>query len=141
MSADAARQQFGRTAADYVQSSVHALGADLQTLVAAARPSPQGIVLDTGTGTGHTALALAPHVRLVIALDLTPQMLAAARRLAAGRGAANVHLVEGAAEQTPLSSRSCHLVTCRVAAHHFANLHLAAVEMARVLRPGAGSSW
>ena len=91
---------------------------------------------DVGTGAGHTALALAPHVRLVLALDITPEMLAEARRLGAANGVANLRLVEGAVEAVPVRPRSCDIVTCRVAAHHFRAADKAIAEMARVLRPG-----
>ena len=102
------------------------------------RPSaaPGATALDVGTGAGHTALALAPHVRLVLALDITPEMLAEARRLGAANGVANLRLVEGAVEAVPVRPRSCDIVTCRVAAHHFRAADKAIAEMARVLRPG-----
>ena len=132
---ESARRQFGRTSADYVTSAVHAGGMDLRLLVDAAEPAPGALALDVGTGAGHTALALAPHVRLVLALDITPEMLAAARRLAAANGVANVRLVEGTVAALPVRPRSCDIVTCRVAAHHFRAADNAIAEMARVLRP------
>ena len=93
-----AKRQFGRTSADYATSTVHAGGMDLHLLVDAAEPAPGATALDVGTGAGHTALALAPHVRLVLALDITPEMLAEARRLGATNGVANMRLVEGTVE-------------------------------------------
>ena len=96
-----------------------------------------------GRARAHTALALAPHVRLVLALDITPEMLAEARRLGAANGVANLRLVEGTVEALPVLPRSCDIVTCRVAAHHFRAADQAITEMARVLRPGRGGwcSW
>ncbi len=131
-----AKRQFGRTSADYATSTVHAGGMDLHLLVDAAEPAPGALALDVGTGAGHTALALAAHVRLVLALDITPEMLAEARRLGAANGVANLRLVEGAVEAVPVRPRSCDIVTCRVAAHHFRAADKAIAEMARVLRPG-----
>ena len=115
---------------------VHATGMDLRLLTDAAAPTPGATALDVGTGAGHTALALAPHVRLVLALDVTPEMLAEARRLGAANGVANLRLVEGTVEALPVLPRSCDIVTCRVAAHHFRAADQAITEMARVLRPG-----
>ncbi len=132
----AARRQFGRTSADYATSKVHAGGMDLHLLVDAAEPSPGATVLDIGTGAGHTALALAPHVRLVLALDITPEMLAEARRLGATNGVANMRLIEGTVDAVPVLAGACDIVTCRVAAHHFRAPGQAIAEMARALRPG-----
>ncbi|MAG34887.1 MAG: hypothetical protein CL878_01335 [Dehalococcoidia bacterium] len=87
------RRQFGRTSADYVTSRVHAGGIDLYLLLEAAEPAPGATALDVGTGVGHTALALAPHVRMVLALDVTPEMLDEARRLSVEGRAADVRLV------------------------------------------------
>ena len=48
-------------------------------------------VLDVGCGTGVFAARIAPHVRRVVAIDLSPEMLARAR----ARGLPNVELHEG----------------------------------------------
>src|SRR5947209_8313380 len=69
---EAVRQQFGAVAANYVTSAVHARGADLQDLVQAAAPTGDERVLDLGAAAGHAALALAPHVRSVTGVDITP---------------------------------------------------------------------
>src|ERR1043166_8537120 len=87
---DLARAQFGAVAETYVTSAYHASGPDLQALVKAARPLATENVLDLGCGAGHTALAIAPHVAHVTAVDVTPDMLNAAARLAEQRGVANV---------------------------------------------------
>jgi SAM-dependent methyltransferase len=54
---------------------------------------PEGHVLDIGCGIGRFVKALAPHVAHVTGLDVSPRMLAEARRRAAGLG--NVRLVQG----------------------------------------------
>lgn len=56
---------------------------------ALSRPEPGYIALDVATGTGNTALALASHLRLVIGVDLTRQMLAEAQRPALEGGIEN----------------------------------------------------
>jgi SAM-dependent methyltransferase len=93
-------------------------------------------VLDVGTGTGHTALAFAPRVASVIGLDMTEAMLDQARELAAQQGVSNVDFELGDAMGLPYDSGRFDLVTCRVCAHHFADVPRAVGEMARVLRPG-----
>lgn len=131
-----AREQFGRTAEGYVASASHAAGDDLAWLLALAAPRGMERVLDMSTGAGHTALAFAPRVREVVAVDLARPMLVAARRLAAARGAGNVRVVEGDVERLPVRDRAFDVVTCRIAAHHYPRLPEAVAELARALRPG-----
>ena len=130
------REMFGKTAEAYVASPGHASGADLNRLVELATPSLTDRALDVSTGGGHTALALAPHVATMVASDLTPRMLAAARNFLTASGAANASYVIADAERLPFLDASFDLVTVRIAPHHYASLSAAVREMARVLRPG-----
>lgn len=131
-----AQAQFAPAARDYVTSATHAHGADLARLVELAGARGHEQALDIATGGGHTALALAPHVRHVVASDLTLPMLIEARRHLDERGARNVSYARCAAEALPFAPASFELVTCRVAAHHFADVRAFVLESARVLRPG-----
>jgi SAM-dependent methyltransferase len=128
--------QFGPVAAAYVSSSTHAQGADLARLLQVAALAGDETVLDVATGGGHTALAFAPHVRHVVALDLTLDMLQAARQHISGRGWHNVSYCRAPAEALPLAAGCCERVVCRVAAHHFADIRAFVAAAARVLRPG-----
>lgn len=128
--------RFGQHAQSYVQSAVHAAGADLDRLLALAAPQPEWIALDIATGGGHTVLAFAPHVRQVVAADLTPTMLRAAQRFLTERGAANVTYAATDAENMAFADSSFDLVTCRIAPHHFPDCFRFVRECARVLRPG-----
>jgi ubiquinone/menaquinone biosynthesis C-methylase UbiE len=130
------QDQFGKTAAAYVGSPLHARSADLQWLLEVAQPRPDQVALDVATGGGHTALALAPHVARVVATDLTPEMLAAAREFHLSQGVTNVEYVPADAEALPFADASFDLVTCRIALHHFPDPVRAVQEMARVLKPG-----
>lgn len=130
------RAQFARSAELYGTSAVHAKGADLELVVRLARPAPEDVALDVSTGAGHTAMALAPHVARVVATDLTPEMLAVARRLAGERGLSNVTFQEADVRSLPFADASFDIVTCRTAAHHYPDLRAPVREMARVLRPG-----
>src|SRR5690349_3432487 len=82
--------QFGATAEAYVTSQVHARGASLGRLVELAEVGPTDRVLDVATAAGHTALALAPLAHSVLGVDLTPEMLTVAQRLAHERGLTNI---------------------------------------------------
>jgi len=128
--------QFGAIAAAYVASPGHAGGDDLEQLAAWGRGLSPTRVLDMATGGGHTALAFAPIARRVIACDVTEPMLRAARGLLRERGAASATFVAGDVEALPFGDGAFDLVTCRIAAHHFADVAAAVREVRRVLRPG-----
>lgn len=133
---DAVRTQFGRQASWYTVSSVHRASEGLEALVRLASPSSEDRALDVATGTGFTALALAPHCRRVVGVDFTPAMLREAAALRRARGASNLLFCLGDAEALPFVDATFDLVTCRHAAHHFPDLPHALAEMARVVRPG-----
>ncbi|MBP8947861.1 MAG: methyltransferase domain-containing protein [Candidatus Promineofilum sp.] len=136
MTKDQVRQQFGANAAAYVSSPTHAQGASLARLVELAEPQPAWRALDVATAAGHTALAFAPRVAAVVGLDLTPEMLPHAARLAAERGAANFVWAVGDVDDLPFGDGAFNLVTCRIAPHHFADAGRFLAEAARVLSPG-----
>jgi ubiquinone/menaquinone biosynthesis C-methylase UbiE len=135
-SRDLVKKQFGVHASDYITSQVHAQGESLARLVALTTPRCNWLVLDVSTGAGHTALAFASHVARVIATDLTPQMLDAARKLADERNIANVEFKPADAQALPFDDDAFDLVTNRIALHHYADACLAVKEMARVCKPG-----
>jgi ubiquinone/menaquinone biosynthesis C-methylase UbiE len=128
--------QFSPVANAYVASSVHAQGKDFARMLAMAATTGKERVLDVATGGGHTALAFAPHVHHVVASDLTVAMLHAAREHIHSQGRQNVSYCRAAAEALPFANASFELVTCRVAAHHFADAAAFTAEAARLLRPG-----
>lgn len=128
--------RFGQYAQSYVEGQSHASGYDLERLVELAQPQPDWLVLDIATGGGHTALKFAPLVSQVVAVDLTPKMLQAARGFIRGQAIQNVHFVAADAEHIPLASNTFDLLTCRIAAHHFPDCFRFVQECARVLKPG-----
>ena len=130
------RAQFGRQARHYAASPEFAQGLSLEAIVRLAAPRATDECLDVATGAGHVALALAPHARSVVAADITPEMLAEAEALAAGRGIANVTTCLAPAERLPFPDASFDIVTARTAPHHFADVPAFVAEAARVLRPG-----
>ena len=94
--------QFGARADAYLNSAVHAQGVDLQALAALAREQPDARVLDLGCGGGHVTFHVAPHVREVVAYDLSPEMLDVVDRAAKERGLGNVTTKQGLAESLPV---------------------------------------
>ena len=93
-------------------------------------------VLDVATGTGILARAISPHVQQVIGLDTTPEMLQAGKRQVEAQGLKNLIFEEGDAGELPYPNDSFHLVTNRIAMHHFQHPLGPAKEMFRVCRPG-----
>src|SRR3954452_17030090 len=132
----AVQEQFAASAQLYVKSAVHASNTDLDKMVALAEFKPDTIVLDIATGGGHTALAFAPHVREIIASDLTPAMLAAAESFIGEAAVRNVRFQLADAEILPFDDGTFDIVTCRVAPHHFADVPCFVQDVASVLRPG-----
>jgi SAM-dependent methyltransferase len=140
--------QFGAIAAAYVTSAGHAGGDDLEQLLAWGRALRPRRVLDVATGGGHTALAFAGLGARVTAFDLTEPMLRTARAFVHGldgpwpssdraeRGAADVRFVAGDVEALPFRADVFDVVTCRIAAHHFANVGPAVRQIAATVRPG-----
>lgn len=127
--------QFGSRATAYLNSAVHAQGADLQALAALARSRPGARVLDLGCGGGHVTFNVARHVREVVAYDLAPEMLAVVEQAAKTRGLDNVSTQQGVAESLPFQDESFDIVLSRYSAHHWRDLQLGLNEAARVLKP------
>jgi ubiquinone/menaquinone biosynthesis C-methylase UbiE len=130
------RDQFAPVAANYATSFFHADPARLEEVMELASPAPGELALDVATGTGNVALALARRVDHAVGLDLTPQMLAQAVRLASERGLSNTSWVLGEASALPFAAGVFDVYTVRAAPHHFTDLEGALREAVRVLRPG-----
>lgn len=131
-----AQARFGQYAQGYVESKSHAGGEDLERMVALAEPQPDWLAMDVATGGGHTGLRFAPLVGQIIAFDLTPKMLQAARTFAKEQGVNNVKYAAGDAENLPFLSNTFDLITCRIAPHHFPDCFRFIQECARALKPG-----
>ncbi len=128
------QRQFGANADKYGTSAIHAQGTSLARLVELTRPRPGWLVLDVSTGAGHTALKFAPHVAHIVAVDLTPQMLEIALKLANDRGVTNIEFKPADVHELPFGDNTFDLVTNRIALHHYADARQAIAEMARVCK-------
>jgi len=131
---DATRERFGKTA-DRIAALQDARAGELEAkVVRFVAPSGEERALDSGSGTGALALALAPHVREVVAVDLVPELLEQGRRR--GERLPNVSFLEGDATKLPLEAGSFDLAGSLRTLHHIARPELAVAELARVTRPG-----
>jgi SAM-dependent methyltransferase len=130
---NATRERFARTA-KRVAALQDARAAELEEkVVRFVAPRGEERVLDSGTGSGALAFALAPHVREVVAVDLVPELLDQGRR----RGARfpNVTFVEGDATKLPFEYGSFDLAGSLRTLHHIDRPELAVAELVRVTRP------
>src|SRR5262245_10671333 len=96
-------------------------------------------VLDLGTGTGSVAIGAAGLVApsgSVTGVDVSPDMLALARRRVAESGHRNIDLREGRAEQLPADEGSFDVLLASLSLMYVIDRAVAAREMRRVLRPG-----
>ena len=130
---DATRERFARTA-ERVAALQDARAAELEEkVVRFVAPTGDERVLDSGTGSGALAFALAPHVREVVAVDLVPELLEQGRRRA--ERVPNVTFVEGDATKLPFDYGEFDLTGSLRTLHHIARPELAAAELARVTSP------
>lgn len=108
----------------------------LRWVVSQLSLNPSFVVLDVAAGTGHLGRAIAPCVLRVVAVDLTPAMIAEGRREAEKAGLDNITFQQGRAENLPYPDNSFDMVVTRLSLHHFADPQPVMREMARVCRRG-----
>ena len=93
-------------------------------------------VLDVAAGTGHLSRAIAPYVKEVVAIDITPEMIEQARHETARIGLENIRIDEGDAQVLPYQDNSFDMVVSRLAIHHFEKPRNQLREMVRVCKVG-----
>ncbi|MEC5319635.1 class I SAM-dependent methyltransferase [Brenneria populi subsp. brevivirga] len=133
---DSVERQFGSQAQNYLTSSVHAQGKDLERLSALLAGFPHASVIDLGCGAGHASFVAAQAVKEVVAYDLSSQMLAVVAETAEQKGLANIRTRQGVAESLPFADASADIVISRYSAHHWHDVGQALREIRRVLKPG-----
>jgi ubiquinone/menaquinone biosynthesis C-methylase UbiE len=126
--------QFGSRSTQYVASTVHSQGEDLQQIAALAATAGPVRVLDLGCGGGHVSFTVAPRVAEVVAYDLSTEMLATVASVAKERGLTNVSTVAGSVTSLPFDDASFDLVLTRYSAHHWDDVAKGLSEARRVLR-------
>ena len=92
------------------------------------------VVGDLGCGTGQLSETVAPHVRRVVAVDGSADMLEAARKRLAGAG--NVDVRQGDLESLPILDGELDAAMLALVLHYSPDPARALAEVARVLRPG-----
>jgi len=131
---DATRERFGRTA-ERIAEHQDVQAAELEPRIARfVAPKGDERALDSGTGTGALAFALAPRVREVVGVDIVPELLEQARKRAGQ--VPNVTFVEGDATALPFGYGEFDLTGTLRTFHHLARPELAMAELTRVTRSG-----
>jgi ubiquinone/menaquinone biosynthesis C-methylase UbiE len=129
---DPVRKRFAETAALVAAEQDRRAEETRRRLRRTVRLTGNERALDAGTGAGALAVALAPLVREVVAVDLVPELLAEAR----ARVPANVELVEADMTALPFERGTFDLVCTARTLHHVPRPELVVAELDRMLRPG-----
>lgn len=100
--------------------------------------SRDSLVVDVGAGTGQFVVAVAPACARVVAVDVSPVMLASLRARVAATRLANVDVVEAGMLTYRHEGRPADVVYSRYALHHLPDFWkaVALVRLRGFLRPG-----
>ncbi len=133
---DHVEKQFSSQASEYLTSTVHASGQDLQRLAVRLADYPDASVLDMGCGAGHASFVAAQNVSTVVAYDLSAHMLDVVAQAAEARQLKNITTRQGYVESLPFADNAFDIVISRYSAHHWHDVGAALREVNRVLKPG-----
>jgi ArsR family transcriptional regulator len=131
---DKSQEFFASAAADWDRLRSDLFGDTFFLWAVLGLIDPALTVGDLGCGTGQLTEIVAPHVRRMVSVDSSADMLDAARqRLGA---AANVDLRQGELENLPLEAGELDAAMLSLVLHYSPSPPKALSEVARVLRPG-----
>jgi SAM-dependent methyltransferase len=107
-------------------------------ILSRAEPAKSHYALDLGAGTGLLALAVAPKVAHVAAVDSSPAVCRRLEARARELAITNVSVVVADARNLPMPSSLIDLALSNYCLHHLSDADklVALHELARVLRPG-----
>jgi len=129
-------EEFTQQAETFNASAAANARETLDELVALAAPRSSQRWLEAACGPGVVSRRLAPLVREVHGIDLTPAMIDVARREAAHAGITNATFEVGDATATPLATASVDGAVARFTIHHLPVPSRLIDELARLVRPG-----
>jgi len=131
----AAQEQFARRSHRYGKGHILENIEDVRQAIAPLALPAKARALDVATGGGHTGLYLASLGCRVTLSDIAQPMLERSLKAAQERGF-EVETRLHPAEKFPYEDETFHIVTCRVAPHHFSSPEAFVKETARVLKKG-----
>ena len=129
-------RRFFNTMADYWDTlNSEIMGSfDLPGSVAEALPSPCGVAVDLGCGTGAVMERLTDRVDLLIGVDDSPRMLELARRRLGDQHGVSLRI--GELGHLPLCDGEADFACMNLVMHHLSDPAGALCEIRRVLKPG-----
>lgn len=98
--------------------------------------TPETELLEFGCGTGSTALRHAPHVKHILASDISAKMIEIARRKAADQGIGNVTFEVSAVEALEAPEAAFDMVLGLNILHLLEDKEAAIAKVNRLLKPG-----
>jgi arsenite methyltransferase len=139
-SVQAVAEAFGYSAAELTSIPAEAnMGLSCGNPTAFASLKPGEVVVDLGCGGGLDVFLAAPKVGptgQAIGIDMTPEMLALARRNAAKAGLENVTFYEASIDALPLADASVDCVISNCVINLAPDKPAVFREIARILKPG-----
>lgn len=93
-------------------------------------------VMDLGAGNGYISIAVAKHVKKVIAVDISEEMIKELKKNAKANGIKNIYAIESDGIDIPVEDEKVNVVCANMYLHHKEEPTLAIKEMGRVLKPG-----
>src|ERR1700687_1337804 len=130
---DSIRKEFKKQADSWGKNEI---SSHLQWVVERLSLQSHFEVLDVAAGSALLSRAISPHVKQVVASDITPEMLAQGQSEANRQGMTNISFEQGAAEDLPYPNAKYDMVVTRFSVHHFKSPDVVIREMCRVCRHG-----
>jgi len=136
MQDDTIISEFTLQAESFNTSTAAQDGRTLDELMRLASPGAEERWLEVACGSGIVSRRIAPAVREVHGVDMTPAMIEVARREAAAAGLSNATFAVGDATALELPTAGVDGAITRFSMHHIPAPIRLLGELARVVRPG-----
>jgi len=99
--------------------------------------SPNDVVVDFGCGPGYYTIELAKKAKMVMAVDLSPEMLKKVQKKAAKAGAKNIQFLQSDGKSLQLGDSSVDMILLVTVYHEIGESEAVLKEFGRVLKPEA----
>ncbi|MFQ3789300.1 class I SAM-dependent methyltransferase [Halomonas sp. A29] len=132
-----ARAFWNKSAARYAKSPIRNVSAyEKKLAITQEYLHPDSSVLEFGCGTGSTAILHAPHVRDMVAIDISDKMLEIAEQKARDAGIENITFRRGTLEEVEQAEASFDAVLGLNILHLLEDLDATLARVHGLLKPG-----